>query len=162
MVETIVLQYQNVINPDVPRIEASRGIMNKNHQCLMVHIPEAQAYMTPGGGIEVGETFEECLIREFQEETGYIIEKYEAFLIVEEHFDDCIYVNHYYVVAASKQGLTSHTVAEREQQLESVWINESDLHDLLLKPLPIVVRTMHTRELIVWNQYLKNIQNKHA
>lgn len=161
MVETIILQYQETVNPDVPKREASRGILVKENQCLMVHVPLEHAYMFPGGGIEEGETFDECLIREFREETGYILESYEKFLIIEEHFDDLIYINHYYKVEASTLGAISHTLEELRQQLESVWVQNEVMHEVLTASLPIMVRTMHARELVAWTQYLRNIQKKH-
>lgn len=161
MVETIILQYQDTINPNVPRREASRGIMYKEHQLLMVHVPLEHAYMFPGGGIEEGETFEECLIREFEEETGYVLESFEKFLIIEEHFDDLIYVNHYYIVEGSKKGTILHTPLELQQQLESVWIQDIELTHLLTQPLPIMTKSMHARELVAWKQYVRNFLNIH-
>ncbi len=44
---------------------------NKHRQVAMVR--NQYGYFLPGGGIEEGENFEECLRREFIEETGYSI-----------------------------------------------------------------------------------------
>lgn len=135
--------------------------MYKEHQLLMVRVPLEHAYMFPGGGIEEGETFEECLIREFEEETGYVLESFEKFLIIEEHFDDLIYVNHYYIVEGKKTGKIVKTPNEILQKLEAVWVKEEEMNNVLTCSLPIMTRTLHARELIVCSKYLRWLQNSH-
>lgn len=49
------------------------GILINNYGKVAI-IKIATKYFLPGGGIEKGETHEECLKREFVEETGYEIE----------------------------------------------------------------------------------------
>jgi 8-oxo-dGTP diphosphatase len=46
-------------------------VLNDEDKIAVVKNPFG--YFLPGGGIEEGENFEECLIREFREETGYSI-----------------------------------------------------------------------------------------
>lgn len=59
------------------RIRAS-GLLVRNNALLLVKIKSpvtGQAiWMPPGGGVEFGERMDECLIREFREETGIEIE----------------------------------------------------------------------------------------
>jgi len=45
-----------------------------NEEGNIAVIKTARGYFLPGGGIEAGESNEECIIREFKEETGYDIE----------------------------------------------------------------------------------------
>ncbi|MGP4038599.1 NUDIX hydrolase [Gracilibacillus sp. D59] len=56
----------------------SSGIcINKNNELLMVlqgKPDENKKWSVPSGGQEINETFEECCIREMEEETGYIVE----------------------------------------------------------------------------------------
>ena len=50
-----------------------RGIIEKDGKLALVHKRENDYYGFPGGGIDVGETYEEALIREVKEETGLIV-----------------------------------------------------------------------------------------
>ncbi|MFC4403775.1 NUDIX hydrolase [Gracilibacillus xinjiangensis] len=56
----------------------SAGIcFNENRELLMVlqgKPDEVKKWSVPSGGVEAGETFAECCIREFWEETGYLVE----------------------------------------------------------------------------------------
>ncbi len=56
---------------------------------VQVHSPVTNepVWMPPGGGLEFGETLEDCLKREFREETGAEIEVGE-FLFLNELIDD--------------------------------------------------------------------------
>ena len=49
-----------------------RGIVIKDGKILMIHSLKYDYYKLPGGGIEKGESYEEALIREVNEESGYI------------------------------------------------------------------------------------------
>lgn len=50
---------------------AVRAIITKNNQVFMIQTKDGD-YMFPGGGVEKGETYEQALIREVAEETGFI------------------------------------------------------------------------------------------
>jgi len=53
---------------------AAACCLNENHQVLMVlqgKPDEEPKWSVPSGGVEPGETFEECCAREVWEETGY-------------------------------------------------------------------------------------------
>lgn len=48
------------------------GIIIKDNKILLVR--QWDGYSLPGGGIEIGEAIDEALVREVEEETGYVIE----------------------------------------------------------------------------------------
>jgi len=61
----------------------NKELLLVNHQLL----GEEDFWAPPGGGIEFGEQVNQCLIREFQEETGLVIEPKE-FLFATEFIDN--------------------------------------------------------------------------
>lgn len=48
--------------------EAVRGIIKHENKLLMVYSSKDGDYKFPGGGVDVGETHEEALVREIREE----------------------------------------------------------------------------------------------
>jgi ADP-ribose pyrophosphatase YjhB (NUDIX family) len=82
----------------------SAGVcINDKSEILMVlqGIPEEiKTWSIPSGGLEKGETFEECCKREIEEETGYIVNIVQELQIkkgfYEEH--DLNYEVHYFLV----------------------------------------------------------------
>ena len=54
-------------------------------------------YIIPGGGLEDGETYEQCCERELLEETGMQVRAKEEYLEIEELFLDWNHINHYFV-----------------------------------------------------------------
>lgn len=53
---------------------AVRGIIKKDHKYLIIYSKYGD-YKFPGGGQKDGESLEETLLREVQEETGYFVRK---------------------------------------------------------------------------------------
>lgn len=56
---------------------AAAVCINEQHELLMIYqgAPhEEKMWSVPSGGLEKGENFEECCIREVYEETGYLVE----------------------------------------------------------------------------------------
>ena len=73
----------------------------QDSRILISHELNTDVYMIPGGGIEEGESATECVIRELREESGYIIEPGRHFLTVNEYYEDCKYVSHYFSATLS-------------------------------------------------------------
>lgn len=55
--------------------EAVRGIIINHKKLLMIYSSKDGDYKFPGGGVELGETYEETLIREVKEESGATVTK---------------------------------------------------------------------------------------
>jgi ADP-ribose pyrophosphatase YjhB (NUDIX family) len=106
-----------------------RGIIIKDSQILLVHELKNDFYMIPGGGLEPGETLEECCVRELQEETGYVVNpcKDGAFLQLNEYYEEYHYTGYYYtceIIGTAAKKLTE-TEAERDLVEEWVELNEA-------------------------------------
>ena len=86
-----------------------RGIVIKNSLMLISHEVNTDYYLIPDGGLEENETPEECCVREVCEETGYIVRPVCRFLTINEYYEDCKYVSHYFLCAVTgeaEQNLT--------------------------------------------------------
>ena len=77
--------------------------------------------MIPGGGLEAGETNEECCVREVAEETGLIVKPSGPVLEIDEYYEDCRYISMYFL--CEKTGETGEKLTEGEIKagLEPRW-----------------------------------------
>lgn len=146
-IKTIIYNKDNLnskdINKDVVRIKAV--IENDKNEILFCY--SYNNYQLPGGHLENGESFEECLVREVYEETGIEIEnkKREPFLSI-------IYMNknypkelvntksvaHYYKVPCNLKpniNETKLTEEEIEGNFELRYINKGNVIEVLEKSL---------------------------
>ena len=91
----------------------SRAIVQENGKLLISHEKNIGQWMTPGGGTEGDETPVECCIREVAEETGYIVEAKECFLIFNEYYEDWKYISYYFecvITGTTERKLTSREI----------------------------------------------------
>ncbi|MCL5091007.1 MAG: NUDIX domain-containing protein [Patescibacteria group bacterium] len=62
------------------------GILKQGDKFLVQRYPKINKYGIPGGAIELGETINEALVREFQEETGLIVKPVKLLEVKEDFF----------------------------------------------------------------------------
>ena len=90
----IINQYAETYSDPPERIRpAGRGIVVCDGKILLSHELNTGVYMTPGGGLEEGETLSECCARELLEETGYQVKPLKQFLIINEYSFETLYVS---------------------------------------------------------------------
>ena len=76
MRELFVMDLKNYDpNGTVGRRPSVRGIIIRDGRIAMMHSCKYDYYKLPGGGIEPGESLEETLVREVQEESGLVVKK---------------------------------------------------------------------------------------
>ena len=118
------------------------GILVQSSSILLVkvHSPVTNelVWMPPGGGLEFGESLEECLEREFLEETGARI-KVGEFLFLNELIDDPYHaVELYYKVRQTGGKIMLGTDPEHDshsQLLEAIeWKHVSTLPNIPVSP----------------------------
>jgi mutator protein MutT len=65
------------------------GILIENNRILLIkqYVTPTRGWSLPGGKLEFGETIEQCLIREWQEETGLDIKVKELLYITDRFYD---------------------------------------------------------------------------
>ncbi len=66
------LKKEHLENSKVNHRQAVRGIIFRDNKILMVYTNKGD-YKFPGGGVNKEETFEEALVRDVCEETGYTV-----------------------------------------------------------------------------------------
>ena len=63
------------------------GIVQNNNKYLIAYNEGINEYSLAGGGVENGESLEDCIVREFSEEVGYNIIKIREFVNI-----DCFWI----------------------------------------------------------------------
>ncbi|XXM72490.1 NUDIX hydrolase [Lysinibacillus sphaericus] len=102
--------------------------INERNEVLMVRGNDSERWAIPSGGIEIGETPEECCIREVREETGYEVRIIEKLNIKETVIQGIEVKTHYFKV--EKMGVSSGINDPDKTIAEAAWKSLSDIHKL--------------------------------
>ncbi len=100
----------------------SRGIIVRDGMILLSHEANSGWWLIPGGGMEEGETPEECCIREVEEETGYIVLPLQQFAVLYEYYEEYRYISHYFICEVTGNGRMHLTDAEVRRGVEPQWV----------------------------------------
>lgn len=100
----------------------SRAIIMCDGRILLTHETNSGWWLVPGGGLEEGESAEECCIREVEEETGYIVRPLHQFLTLYEYYEEYRYISHYFICEITGTGQMHLTDAEASRGVEPQWI----------------------------------------
>ncbi len=68
------------------------------------------------------ETLEECCVREVSEETGYLVKPIKEYLVMNEYYEECRYVSHFFVCEVIGQREQKLTEAEKVRGLVPRWV----------------------------------------
>ena len=102
--------------------DGSRAIVERDGMILLSHETVSGWWLVPGGGIEEGETPEECCVREVEEETGVIVRPVKQFLTLHEYYEEYRYTSWYFICEATGSGQMRLTDAEKRRGLEPQWL----------------------------------------
>ena len=100
----------------------SRAVIIQDGKILLSHETKSGWWLVPGGGMEEGETPEDCCIRETEEETGFIVKPLRQFLTLKEYYEEYLYVSHYFICEIAGTGRMRLTDAEKRRGLEPQWL----------------------------------------
>jgi 8-oxo-dGTP diphosphatase len=115
------------------------GILLHQDQILVQRHPKLKTYGLPGGGVDLGESLETALIREFKEETGLKIKKDKLITVTEDFFT--------YKTENAQSVLISYTVQKIAGKLLSNG-NHSDTAEVKFVPLKSLNQT--TTQRVFW------------
>jgi 8-oxo-dGTP pyrophosphatase MutT (NUDIX family) len=114
---------------------AIRGIALRGSELLMVHSSAVGDYKFPGGGLQEGETHQQALAREIEEECGMLLSRFgqeigavvEYNFAVEPEYDVFKMTSHYYRCEV-KAGSSVQKLEDYEARLgfRPVWIDAAD------------------------------------
>lgn len=103
--------------------EGCRAIIVKDNKVLLSWEERKDVYMSPGGGLEAGETLEECVIRELQEEAGYKVKPIKAFVKVKEYAYEVLWENNYFICEIEGECERHLTESEEYNKVSAVWMD---------------------------------------
>ncbi len=100
-----------------------RAMIIDNGKVLLSHESKTGFYMSPGGSLEEGESYEECCVRELMEETGYKVRPTRHFLTVNEYCYDTLYVSNYFICEILGEGERALTKTEQDKGMVPKWVD---------------------------------------
>ena len=124
------------------RVRAGGFVLDDDDRVLL-HVGEGARgtyYEVPGGGVEAGETAEEAVVRELEEESGLHvrIDRELATILREGGVNGR---QHYFLLRI--EGRSGRTVLDHEAIFEQVWVPVGDLADLPVWPKRLSWRVAH-------------------
>ena len=141
---------------------AARGLVIKDGKILLTLEEYKDVYMSPGGKREEGESFEECCIREIEEESGYIAEIIKAFAVINEYCFDTCYEAHYFICEVKGQGECHRTPTEIDHGVTSRWMDIEKAIEIFshYDEKTEDHRSLYLREFTILNKYLEYKKRK--
>ncbi len=120
--------------PVVEKIEreriGSRALIIENGKLLISLLGKRKQFLTPGGGLEKGETPTEAVLRECQEEAGVLVDAEKPFLVIDEYYGGKHWQNYYSVCSILEKVPTKYDEKEVTLDLAPVWVEEKQLKDI--------------------------------
>ncbi|MBR4881511.1 MAG: NUDIX domain-containing protein [Clostridia bacterium] len=136
---------------------AGRAVIIEKGRVLMSHERKNGNRSFPGGGVEDGESYEECCIREAGEEAGKVVEIVRPFLKVKEYYRDALYTSCFYICKIIGEGKHTPTPYEIEVDAHPEWIEIEKLLPILEERIKCKAPfwRVEVREHRVLTEYLK-------
>ena len=141
--------------------DGSRAIIVQDGKILLTHELNSGWWLIPGGGMEAGERPEECVVREVEEETGYIVRPVRRFLYMQEYYEEYRYSGYFFVCEVTGKGQMNLTDAEKRRGVQPEWIPLQDAMDIFSKhesyaDVSEEKRGSYQREYIALREYVEH------
>ena len=122
-IETVTLISEHHSDPPERIRHSGRAIIIKDNKILLSHELNTDIYMSPGGGLENNETLEECVVRELQEETGFLVKPVKAFVKVKEYAYEVLWENNYFICEIVGECDRHLTESEEYNKVSAKWVD---------------------------------------
>jgi 8-oxo-dGTP pyrophosphatase MutT (NUDIX family) len=106
---------------------AVRGVLLDNGLIGIMYVRQHDCYLFPGGQVEPGESLEEGLIRELEEETGYKTKVVDHLGQVIYEEADMIHHNEIYLCRVLGNGTMDKTDLEKDWGIDFTWIDPKEV-----------------------------------
>lgn len=128
--------------PHVPSVGVG-GVVVHDGRVLLIRRgkpPLFGRWIIPGGTVELGETLEQALVREMEEETGLRVRPGELLTLFDRIERDGERVLYHYVIADYLCEIESGTLRAGSDALEAAFVAPDELHafDLPAKALEVI------------------------
>lgn len=119
-----IIQYAKIYSdsPERERV-GCRGIIIEDGKVLLSWEERKNVYMSPGGGVENGESLEECVVRELSEEAGFKVKVIKPLFKVNEYCFETLWVNNYFLCEIEGECERHLTESEIYNRVKPVWLD---------------------------------------
>ncbi len=154
--ETLNQYSRNFTDPPLKTREAGRGIVVEDNKILLTHELNTGVYMSPGGGLEDGETLEECCVRELREEAGVEVKTARQILRINEYCPECMYVSNYFICEKIGECNQSLTEIEKAHGAVPEWVEIEKALEIFgeYQTKREDIGSLYLREYTMLNKYL--------
>lgn len=161
-VETIKQISKTFFEPIVKSRESCRGLVIEDGKALFSYEKSKDVFMSPGGGIEQGETLRECCEREILEETGLIVTAGEHFITIKEYVFNELYISHYFLCKVTGKGEQQLTPTEIDHGMEPRWMELEKAIEIFSKYPEKTPdhESLYLREYTVLNKYIQKSEGR--
>ena len=139
--------------------DGSRAFIIEDGKILPTHELNSGWWLLPGGGIEEGETSEDCVIRGVEEATGVIVRPTELFLTIHEYYEEYRYTEYFFICEVTEKGQMRLTDVEKQRGVQPEWLPLQDAIELFSKhesyaDISEEKRGSYRREYIALKEYM--------
>ncbi|MDE7079697.1 MAG: NUDIX domain-containing protein [Clostridia bacterium] len=100
---------------------AVRAVIINNGKLFVEYASTPKMVMLPGGGVENGESNDECVIRECKEECGLVVEPIKELFAIREYYHDVVFFSTYTLCRIVGECEKSYTDNEISLNLVCKW-----------------------------------------